>query len=72
MDESNAKPAENPSNPPNNSPERRLTVLEMQKLLSGETKHSHKARFLSIEEQIRLGIPTDSVTLNFNPLRKKQ
>ena len=59
-------------NTPNNPHKPRLTVLEMQKLLSGETKHSHKARVLSIEEQIRLGIPTDSVTLNFNPLRKKK
>jgi hypothetical protein len=58
-------------NTPTNSHKPRLTVLEMQKLLSGETKHSTKARFLSIEEQRRLGIPINSVTLNFNPLRKR-
>jgi len=57
-------------NTPNKSHKPRLSVSEMEKLISGETKHSHKARFLSIEEQKRLGIPTDSVSISFNPLKR--
>ena len=60
-------------NTPNNSHKPRLSVLEMRKILSGETPidRSRPVRYLSIEEQIRLGIPTDSVTLNFNPLKRQ-
>lgn len=58
-------------NTPNNPHKPRLTVLEMRKIISGETKHSTKARFLSIEEQKRLGIPTDSVSISFNPLKRQ-
>ena len=58
-------------NTPNNSHKPRLSVSELRKIISGETKHSTKARFLSIEEQKRLGIPTDSVSINFNPLKRQ-
>ena len=58
---------------PNNSHKLRLSVSEMQKILSGETPidRSRPVRYLSIEDQIRLGIPTDSVSISFNPLRKR-
>jgi hypothetical protein len=57
---------------PKNSHKPRLSVLEMQKILSGETPidRSKPVRYLSIEEQKRLGIPTDSVSINFNPLKR--
>ena len=60
-------------NTPNNSHKPRLSVLEMQKILSGETPidRSRPVRYLSIEEQKRLGIPTDSVSISFNPLKRQ-
>ena len=59
-------------NTPNKSHKPRLSVLEMEKIISGETPidMSKPVRFLSIEEQKRLGIPTVSVSTSFNPLRK--
>ena len=54
-----------------NSPKQPPSVEELRKIISGETKHSTKARFLSIEEQKRLGIPTDSVSISFNPLKRQ-
>ena len=59
-------------NTPNNSHKPRLSVLEMRKIISGETPidKSRPVRYLSIEEQKRLGIPTDSVSINFNPLKR--
>jgi hypothetical protein len=45
--------------------------LRIQKLLSGEIKPSSEpVTFLSIAEQKRLGIPTDSITTTFNPLKR--
>ena len=58
-------------NTPTKSPKRPPSVSELEKIISGETKHSTKARFLLIEEQKRLGIPTDSVSISFNPLKRQ-
>jgi hypothetical protein len=59
-------------NTPNNSPKPQLSVLELRKIISGETPidRSKPVRFLSIAEQKRLGIPTESVSTSFNPLKE--
>jgi hypothetical protein len=59
-------------NTPNNSQKPRLSVLEMEKIISGETPidRSQPVQFLSIAEQKRLGIPTESASISFNPLKK--
>ena len=44
---------------------------EMRKILSGEiSSDSYRVTKLSIEEQKRLGIPTESVSIDLNPLRR--
>ena len=57
---------------PNKSPKPQPSVSDLQKILSGETKHSTKARFLSIAEQKRLGIPTESINTSLTFPRKKK
>ena len=61
-------PPEMPHEEPKKSQARRL---EMRKILSGEiTVDSSAVTKLSIEEQKRLGIPTESVYVDLNPLRR--
>ena len=43
----------------------------IRKILSGEIPPDNSpVRWLSIEEQKRLGIPTDSVSMDLNPLKR--
>jgi hypothetical protein len=58
-------------NTQNKSRNQPLSLSEMQRIISGETPidRSQPVRFLSIEEQKRLGIPTESASISFNPLK---
>ena len=60
-----------PEMPHEESKKSQARRLEMRKILSGEiTVDSSAVTKLSIEEQKRLGIPTESVYVDLNPVRR--